>query len=192
MCEPRIVTSRGILIAAVLLAASAALQLFAADEKGNQPVTLQAVSPKQYEAIIQKHKGKVVLVDFWATWCVPCLQGYPKTLDLARELKDDGLVVISVSMDEPDEETREQVLEFLKRQKSTIPNLISSLGGESEAMEAFDIDGGSLPHYRIYDRSGRLVKKIGVDLDNPSDKLHEQVEVAVREALRRPVGRKSR
>lgn len=192
MYEPRIMTPRGILIAAAFVAVSATLQLFAAVEKGEQNVTLQTVSPKQYEAIIQKHKGKVVLVDFWATWCVPCLQGYPKTLELARELKDDGLVVISVSMDEPDAETREQVLEFLKKQKSTIPNLISSLGGESEAMEAFDIDGGSLPHYKVYDRSGRLVKKIAADLDNPSDELHEQVEVAVREALRRPGGRKSR
>ena len=192
MYEPRMMTPQGILIAATIVAVSAALQLSAADEKADQNVTLQTVSRKQYEAIIQKHKGKVVLVDFWATWCVPCLQGYPKTLELARELKDDGLVVISVSMDEPDADTREQVLEFLKKQKSTIPNLISSLGGESEAMEAFDIDGGSLPHYKVYDRSGRLVKKIGVDLENPSDKLHEQVDVAVREALRRPAGRKSR
>ena len=47
-------------------------------------------------------RGKVVLVDFWATWCLPCMAQLPHTVELADRFRDRGLTVATVSLDEPE------------------------------------------------------------------------------------------
>ena len=61
-----------------------------------------AVDRAGYDAAIAKHRGKVVLVDFWATWCLPCVEQLPHTLELGQQMADRGLAVVTVSCDEPD------------------------------------------------------------------------------------------
>ena len=51
---------------------------------------------------LEDYRGKVVVLNFWATWCIPCLTEIPDLNRLYGEFKDDGLVVISVSDEEPD------------------------------------------------------------------------------------------
>lgn len=144
-------------------------------------ITLRIVTPKQYEAEIQKHKGKVVLVDFWATWCIPCIKNFHHSVEWQDKYAKSGLVVISVSMDDSDEDTKQAALDFLKKQKAAIINLQSSLGGEEEAMKAFGITGGALPHYKIYDKTGKEVKAFGVDPENPFGPA--DIEAALKQAL---------
>lgn len=135
------------------------------------------------EAAVARHKGNVVLVDCWATWCVPCVQGFPKTVALSRELEPQGLRVISLSFDDPtDAETKGKVLEFLKKHDARFENFISRLDLEREGAEAFAIDGGSLPHYKLYDRAGRLVKTFS-NSDPDEEFTHEALLDAVKAAL---------
>jgi thiol-disulfide isomerase/thioredoxin len=105
------------------------------------------------DRLVAGHKGKVVLVDFWATWCGPCVQQFPHTVDLSRANRD-HLAVISVSMDEPEDVDR--VRKFLRDQEADFPNLLSKYGVGQESFDAFDIQNGSIPHYKIFDRSGKL------------------------------------
>lgn len=142
---------------------------------GDKEVTIREVDADGYAEELAKHKGKVVLVDFWATWCVPCRRDFPHTVEMANEYGDHGLAVISVSMDDPD--SKDQAVEFLQKQNATFTNLLSSLGGEEEGMAAFGIESGSLPHYKIYDRNGNLVKTFEQDPDMSWG--HEQVHQAV-------------
>ena len=61
-------------------------------------LTLQTLDGKELD--LQQLRGKVVLLDFWATWCQPCKKSFPFYADLAKRHESDGLVVVAVSIDE--------------------------------------------------------------------------------------------
>lgn len=144
-------------------------------------VTITPVTPEELQQVLDQHKaaGKVVLLDCWATWCVPCRKGFPHTVALSREHADEGLEVISLAF-ESDPDAPERVLEFLKEQDATFMNYISALGDEQSAFDAFDVT--SLPHYRVYGRDGTLLKTFSQDDPNQSFD-HTDIEAAVKEAL---------
>src|SRR5687768_14180878 len=64
---------------------------------------VQAVDGKALKRAIEEQKGKVVVVNYWATWCAPCVEEFPDLVKLQNSYRDKGLVVIGVSMDEPDD-----------------------------------------------------------------------------------------
>ncbi len=94
-----------------------------------------------------------MLVDFWATWCKPCVDLFPHTVELDRKLAARGLAVITVSLDDLQE--RLEVLDFLREQRATLDNYIARDGGSNATWEALDL-GGGIPHLRLYDRGGKL------------------------------------
>ncbi|MFZ1935778.1 MAG: TlpA disulfide reductase family protein [Thermoguttaceae bacterium] len=119
-------------------------------------VALATVDSRALAEAIARCRGKVVLVEFWATWCAPCVKLFPHTVELHRRLADRGLVVISVSMDDTENQTA--VLRFLRGRGARFENFISQYGLGSEGFDAFDINDGALPHLKLYDRDGRLWK----------------------------------
>jgi thiol-disulfide isomerase/thioredoxin len=125
-------------------------------------IKLITVTPQEFEATIAKHKGKAVFVDFWATWCGACRLKFPHTVALAAKHPDD-LVVISMSFD--DEDAQADALEFLKEQKATFENLVCTFGGGDESFSSYNIESGSLPYFRLYNRQGELVKAFENDVD---------------------------
>lgn len=155
----------------------------AAANKQAGEVKVDLIDAKGFKAAVAKQKGKVVLVDCWATWCVPCIKGFPETVALSRKYADKGLVVISLSFDDPeDEDTPAKVLKFLKKQEATFPNYISREDLEQGGAESFDIEGGSLPHYKLYDRTGKLLKTFS-NSDPDEEFSHEALAAAVEDAL---------
>jgi thiol-disulfide isomerase/thioredoxin len=143
-------------------------------------VKLEVVDKQGFQQALERAKGKVVLVDVWATWCVPCRKSFPQTVELHNKFARQGLAVISLSMD--DDEAHAEALEFLKEQKAQFTNLRSKQGAEPEAFEAFDIDGASIPHFKLYDRTGKPVKKFFArDADHPIE--HSEIEKAVEELV---------
>lgn len=130
----------------------------AAADDAAPTVELHAVDRKGFDALVAEQRGKVVLVDFWATWCGPCLKQLPHTAELATKHADDGLVVVTVSVDEPEDAAKaaKRVAELVG--DAPVTHLRSSLGGGSAAMEAFEIGSGSAPHYKLYDRDGKLTQ----------------------------------
>ena len=141
------------------------------------PVTLVQGDQETLASILQNHQGKVVLVDFWATWCGPCVKQFPHSMELSRKHREDGLAVVTVSMNEPKE--RDSVLAFLERQKADIDNLLPEYGAGSEFLEAFDLRG-DIPFYRLYDRQGTLRYTFsgdpdGIDNCEPIEKMDQRV-----------------
>jgi thiol-disulfide isomerase/thioredoxin len=126
---------------------------------------------------VDQHRGKVVLVDFWATWCVPCMQLFPHTVELHHRWSQRGLVVAGVNLDDPSDES--VVRRILAEKGADFPNFISRFGASGQSAEAFDIKGGAIPFLRIYDRQGKLFKTLGGD--NPVNP--QAIDQAVEEAL---------
>jgi len=126
---------------------------------GGGEVTLRAADETEFAQLLKQHRGKVVLVDFWATWCGPCVALFPHTVELHRLYADRGLAVVSVSFDDPESET--EVLNFLKANGATFQNLISPYGITPRSWEAFEIEDGALPHIKLYDRTGKLHRTFG-------------------------------
>lgn len=131
-------------------------------------VSLVVGDAAKLREMIARHKGKVVLVDCWATWCGPCVQAFPHTVELANKYREQGLATITVSFDELADQPR--VVDFLKRQGAWFDNLLSKHDGVSQAA-ANDFEVESLPQYRLYDRQGRLRHR----WEGASDELESRI-----------------
>lgn len=118
-------------------------------------ISVQAGDERALEAMIAKHKGKVVFVDYWALWCHPCVEFFPHTVETFEKYHDQGLTAIAVTFDPVDKEP--EVRRFLAQHRVGFENLICTYDGGAEAFEKFGID--LVPHFRLYDRQGKLREK---------------------------------
>lgn len=143
-------------------------------------VKVKAVTVAEYEKIVESLKGNVVVVDFWATFCVPCMQKFSHTVDLQHKYADKGVKVISFNMD--DVVNHERVVKFLNEKQATILNLSSTEGSADEVWLGLNIEGGALPHFKLYGKDGQLIRTFGGDVD--ASFSHADIEAAVEEALK--------
>ncbi len=94
--------------------------------------------------------GKVVALNFWATWCPPCIKEVPEFVALQRKYQGQGLQFIGIALQKP-----EEVLEFVTEHKVNYP----ILAGELEVIklaEAYGNHIGALPYTVIIDRNGQV------------------------------------
>ncbi|MGA7795971.1 MAG: TlpA disulfide reductase family protein [Candidatus Acidiferrales bacterium] len=96
---------------------------------------------------LKEQRGKVVVLNFWATWCPPCRKEMPDLETLYQQFKDQGLVILAIS----DEEAG-KVQPFIAQQKVTYPVLLDP---GRKVNELFQIEG--IPKTFVYDRNGKLV-----------------------------------
>jgi thiol-disulfide isomerase/thioredoxin len=116
-------------------------------------VNLKVVDGPAHQAAIDAHKGKVVLVDYWATWCDPCKEKFPHIVQLHRDHGGQGLAVLSLSLDYPADEA--SVREFLASQDATFEHMLSKFGNSEDSVTTFKYKG-AVPLYKLYDRKGEL------------------------------------
>lgn len=112
----------------------------------------------QLSARVAKERGKVVLVNFWASWCLPCREEFPALVRLQDRLSSEGLAIIGVSIDTTSQIPA--VEKFLGETKPTFPNYRKKSGGDDgDFIDAVDKSwGGELPFSVLYDRAGKKAR----------------------------------
>ena len=114
------------------------------DTSGN-PVTLKDL------------RGKYVIIDFWATWCPPCLMSIPELTDLYKKYSPKGLVVLGISLDDPQKVDSRALSAFKDKHRIAYTILRAN---EKVIMDYAKSDGMSIPTMFFVDREGRIVEKL--------------------------------
>ena len=109
---------------------------------------------------LSQFKGKVVLVDVWATWCGPCKKQIPHLINLEKEIHGKDLVVLGVSLDEAKD--KQKWLDFIKEKGLGGVQLHAS--GWSKITKDYKITG--IPRFMVFDKKGNVVT---TDAPRPSD-----------------------
>ena len=94
--------------------------------------------------------GKVLVINFWATWCKPCLREIPEFNELQNQHRDDGLQFVGIAIDDP-----KAVKEFVKTTAIDYPILAAEQEG-IEVAEKYGNDVGVLPYTAIINRAGNI------------------------------------
>jgi peroxiredoxin len=115
------------------------------DKRQNADFTLTDLQGRPWH--LQDLKGKVVLVNFWATWCPPCRKEMPDLDALYNKFKDQGFIVLAIS----DEESA-KVSPYIAEHKISYPVMLDP---GRKVNDAFIVEG--IPKSFVYDRSGKLV-----------------------------------
>ena len=125
------------------------------------PVELTEVRADGLEVALDERKGKVVLVDFWATWCGPCRERFPHFVETSNKYADKGLVCMSVSQDNDGpggRPNKQAVLDYLKSHGAGFPNyLLTDYRTDAERVgRRFGLEG-SIPFMALFDKTGKKV-----------------------------------
>lgn len=117
---------------------------------------------------VARFKGKVVLIDFWAVWCGPCIAELPHLLSTYEKHHADGFEIIGISLDRE----RDKLTAFLKQRDMTWPQYFDGLGWQNKLAQEYGIN--SIPATFLLDREGKIIAK---------DLRGDALETAVARAL---------
>ena len=106
--------------------------------------------------LIQERDNKILLLNFWATWCIPCRDEFPGLVKIANKYKDQNLEVIGISADYPDE-IKSKIQPFLKSQNVSFKNYVKNVEGDEALINFINPKwSGALPATFVYDTAGVL------------------------------------
>ena len=137
-----------------------------------EPVTLQPIGADDLKRLRKNGTNKLMLVNFWATWCAPCIGEFPELQTTYRMYRGRGLALVTVSANTPEQESA--VLDFLRRYHASSANRQFATNDTDALQAAFDpLTPAALPFTLLLAPNG--------------DVLHQQLGEADIAALRRAV-----
>jgi peroxiredoxin len=123
-----------------------------------EPVPLEKAGPDAMQALRKNPTGKTLLVNFWATWCAPCVKEFPELQKTWRMYRKRPFEIVTVSINYPDEE--KGVRRFLESQHASTRNLLFATMDPYEGMKAFDPEWkGAVPYTMLIAPDGRVLYK---------------------------------
>jgi thiol-disulfide isomerase/thioredoxin len=108
---------------------------------------------------ITRYKGKIVVLNFWATWCVACRHEMPLLAEMQKKYGDRGVVVLGASVD--DEKSQQLIQPFAENNKIPFPLLV---GATADQMQQLQL-GEGVPATAFFDADGNLIARVLGELD---------------------------
>lgn len=136
---------------------------------GTEPKAFKAKDTKDVEQSIENYKGKVLLIDFWATWCGPCVRELPNVIAAYKKYHPKGFEVVGVSLDKEDKTVLDKFLE--KNPGMTWPQIYDGKFWKAEIAQLYGVQ--SIPATYLIDQSGKIyrVNVRGKALDKAIERL---------------------
>jgi thiol-disulfide isomerase/thioredoxin len=153
-----------VLLCAVLLSLT---PLLYADVDQTVPLDLKYTAVDGTAVDLANLRGKVVLVDFWATWCPPCRGEVPNVVAAYKKYHDQGFEIVGVSLDK----NKGALLAFTKKNGMVWPQYFDGKGWDNEVSKSFGIN--SIPAMWLVGKDGMLITM------NAREDLAGQVEKAL-------------
>jgi len=138
-----------------MIAAAVAALVLATPTTANLKFSFKDINGKKVS--MSAFKGKVIILDFWATWCVPCKAEIPGFIELQKKYGEQGLQIIGLSVDD----TASMAKKYSEEMKMNYPILLAE--GKEDILRAYD-PIGSIPVSVVIDRQGRIVfRHVGIE-----------------------------
>lgn len=129
-----------------------------------EAVTVEPADAEALKALRKNDSGKLRLVNFWATWCGPCITEFPELVTINRMYRHRAFEMVTVAANYPDE--KKEVLTFLQKQQASNKNLLFGEPDKYKLMEAFDPSwNGALPYTVLISAMGQILYKVQGPVD---------------------------
>lgn len=137
--------------------------------------SVDTLNAGQLNEIINNRNGKILFINFWATWCVPCVEEFPDIIKLAENYKEKDVEFLSLSVDLL-KEINSAVIPFIQKQQVNFPVFVIP---EKESEKVINLVkpewNGAIPATVVYSREGKLISFITglADYDTFKQKVDE-------------------
>ena len=133
--------------------------------------TLPGVRPEDTRIVLSELQGDIVYVDFWASWCLPCVRSLPQINELYNKYRDQGFSVVAITIDSPIEDA----LDFLDDLAEPLAyHVVSDI--TADIMDEYGVIG--MPTSFLIDRQG-IVRKVHAGFREGDTALLEQTLIAL-------------
>jgi len=121
--------------------------------KGGAAPDFTLPSPEGKDISLSDFRGKVLLIDFWASWCGPCRRENPNVVKVYEEYKDQGFEILGVSLDRK----KERWLKAIEQDGLSWPQVSDLKGWQNAAAQLYGVR--SIPHTVLLDREGKIIAR---------------------------------
>ncbi len=143
--------------AALFVAAAVACSRSTVPPEPAPPTEIIELNELSWQQVRARYRGRVLLVNFWATWCDPCREEFPALVRLYNSYHGRGFSLVAISMDEP--ESTNAIEQFLNSQGARFGSYRQGFRDFGAFVDAINPRwGGGIPASFLYDRDGKLVE----------------------------------
>ncbi|MFH1741852.1 MAG: redoxin domain-containing protein, partial [bacterium] len=128
------------------------------EELAAEEVSVNRISPEELKTLLKNETDDLLLVNIWASWCVPCEMEFPNLVTIYRMYRGRDFKMVTVSVDDPSEE--EKVLEFLKKQQASCRNTLVDTDDRNALVEATNREWmGAIPFTMLILPGGEIAHR---------------------------------